>query len=179
MVQDELDQKQWDDLVDRLAAHDIRYFTGGRGHLAPPEVGLLPLALDLLRAPQARLHDALVALFLRHPAAASELAGELDLDEPVQRRVAISIVVAAALQSEWGFSLDIYLPGQPRIEAAALARYLSLPRPVLDYGRPCLRAAQRALLQGARFPFNYRAGWEDAVHRLLSQLIRDANLVGA
>lgn len=57
---------QHDDLVDRLAAHDIRYLQGGtpRARTAAP---LVPLINDLVRAPGGRLRGALVALLLRHP----------------------------------------------------------------------------------------------------------------
>jgi hypothetical protein len=91
----------------------------------------------------------------------------------------LSILVAAALQSEWSFALDLYLPSQARIEADHLAAQLGLPSPRQDFGRPCLAAAARLLRNDNLFPVNYQADWESAARRLLSQLAKEARVRGA
>jgi hypothetical protein len=180
---------RWRDLADRLAAHDIRYLTGGsdwEDRVSPyPWPELAPLAtllMDLARAPEARLRNALTSLFLRHPEYAPEaetVASGLAIDDPARRTLLLAILVASALQSEWSFSLDLYLPGRERIEAGHLATELALPSPSEDFGRPCLAAAAELSRRHDAFPFNYEAAWEDAAHRLLSQLRREARQHGA
>jgi hypothetical protein len=178
----------WRDLVDRVAAHGIRFLMGGSyeegqasPYAGPEDVPLAPLLLDLVRAPEARLRNALIALFLRHPeyiAAAESTARGLASEDPSRRLLLVSIVVAAALQHEWGFSLGLYLPNQTRIEAERLATELGLPSPADDFGRPCLVAAAQLLRARDPFPFNHEADWRDAAHRLLAQLAREARARG-
>jgi hypothetical protein len=174
----------WDDLVARLAAHDIRYLMGGAGLEQGPaavrdlnEGSLASLVLDLAHAPEARLRDALSVLFLRHPEAvptAQATAQALPEDDPARRLILVSIVVASALQREWSFSLGLCLPEWEWIEAGKLAEALGLPSPDSDFGRPCLRAAGGLLRAGAPFPSNYEAGWEGGIQRLLAQLRSEA-----
>jgi hypothetical protein len=175
---------EWRDLVDRLAVHDIHYLNGGSEEESTPssytqasDVPVASLVVDLARAPQARLRDALIALLLRHPdyATTAEAAAEdLAAADPIRQLVLVSIVVAAALQREWGFSLDLYLQDRIRIQADHLRMKLDLPPPNEDFGRPCLYAAAGLLLDGSEFPFAFVRGWRDVVHRLPAQLIREA-----
>ncbi len=172
----------WNDLVNGLACYDVRYLMGGSGSSArdvkPP---VATLALELAGSRHARLRDALIALLLRH----SELTPAIEKtargcnDEPVRRLLHLSLVVAAALQQEWGFTLALYLPEQTAIEADQLCEEFGIPKPAEDFGRPCLRAVARLLRNDAPFPFNYEAGWEDTVRRLLVQLVREARINGA
>jgi len=179
--------EEWHDLVGRLARLGIHYFAtspslpGSSEHASSNDAGdeaLVPLILDLARSRHAHLRDALIALLLRHPVAteaARSAAGRLAASDPARQFLLLSVVVAAALQREWAFTLDIYLPNQPTIEADDLAAQLELPSPDEDYGRPCLMAVANALAGVASFPFNYRAGWEGAARRLLAQLRQDAH----
>lgn len=48
------------------------------------------------------------------------------------------MLIAAALQAMWAFSLDLYLPGWSRIDAGALTERLHVPSPNEDYGRSML-----------------------------------------
>lgn len=170
----------WQDLIERLAVHDIHYLMGDGSRDEPPLRGETPLGrlyLDLAHSDHARLRDAIIALLLRHPEHArhAEMAArELPVDDPTRRLLLVSVVVAAALQREWSFTLDLYLPDKTRIAADQLARELDLPRPTEDYGRPCIASAAKLLRQDAQFPFNYEVGWEDAARRLRAQLIQDA-----
>lgn len=165
----------WDDLVGRLATHDIHYLMSDQDGSPVSEPSPLGrLILDLASAREGRLRDALIALLLRHPRDAALAASNLTGDEPAHRLVRVSLVVAAALQREWGFSLSVYIPDQLPIEADHLAAELGLPSPREDFGRPCLTAAAQLLRYGAAFPFNYEVGWEDAARRLLAQLAREA-----
>ena len=171
-----------DDLVDRLASHGIRYFDGGSGQDISPAAPLAPLLTDLARSPNSRLRWAIIALLLRHPEHApltETVARDLPGDDPTRRLLLLGVVVAAALQSEWSFTLDLYLPHRPRIQADHLATEFGLPSPRQDYGRPCLTAAAQLLRQGSVFPFNYQDDWENAAHRLLAQLVREARTCGA
>lgn len=174
--------RTWDGLVDRLAAHDIRYLMGPSGGSATRvDPSIAALALDLARSEHARLRDALIALLLRHPKEAPEVeaAGRLSHHDPAGRLLLLSLVVASALQSEWGFSLKLYLPHCVPIEVDRLCAELRLPPPGQDFGRPCQAAAARLLRRDAPFPYNYETGWEDVVRRLLAQLARDARHAGA
>ncbi len=180
----ETSTEAWRDPVDRAAAHDIRYLIGGSDgegrtspYSGPEDAPLAPLLLDLAHAPEARLRNALTALFLRHPedvATAEVTARELSTDDPARQLLLVSILVAAALQNEWSFAIGFYLPNQTRIEADHLAAELGLPSPAGDFGRPCLVAAAHLLRERDPFPFNYEAAWEDGAHRLLVQLAREA-----
>ena len=179
----------WPDLVDRLAAHGITYLMGGSSwegqesrHAGPEDVPLAALILDLARAAEPRLRHALIALLLRHPehsSVAEATARELQRDDPARQSLLLSILVAAALQAEWSFTFDLYLPHRTRIMADHLARELGLPAPAADYGRPCLAAAAALLREEAPFPFNYEADWEDSARRLRAQLIGEARQSGA
>lgn len=188
MVVDVRAEKQWDDLVCRLAKYGIHYLMsdGASSTTEPhrPEQGasdsedteLVSLVLNLARARHARLRDALIALFLRHPPAADAgriAAGDLPTTDPARRLILLSTVVAAALQKEWAFTLDLYLPRQTPIDALDLAAEFGLPSPAQDYGRLCLIAASNVLARDAPFPYDFRAGWEDATRRLLAQLRQD------
>jgi hypothetical protein len=182
----ETSAEAWSDLVDRLAAHDIRYLMGGsaeEGQASPyrraEDAPLAPLLLDLARAPEARLRNAVVTLLLRHPdyaSTAEALARGLSTDDSARRLLLVSILIAAALQSEWSFALGLYLPKQTRIKADHLAAEFRLPAPARDFGRPCLTATAQLLRERAPFPFNYEATWEDCIHRLISQLSREAHI---
>jgi hypothetical protein len=174
------------DLVNRLAAHDIRYLiaAGGSDNSIPARAAapIAPLVLDLARTPDARLQAALIAFLLRHPehAAEAESVGrDLPTDDPARRLISVSLVAASALQSNWSFALGLYLGRQPRIEADHIARELGLPLPSIDFGRPALHAAADLLRNGAPFPFNYEADWDNAIYRLLDQLAREERARGA
>lgn len=176
------DDQQQDDLINKLRTHGIHYLVGGgqtqRGGIAP----LVPLLIDLASSPSSRLRAALIALLLRHPhyaPVAEATARQRPSGDPVHENLLLSIVIATALQSEWAFSLDLYLPDAGRIEADHLAAELGLPSPRDDFGRTCLVAAAQLLRRGQSFPFNYQADWENAVKRLLTQLVQEARGHGA
>lgn len=165
------------DLVNRLASHSIHYFAVYADRHASAPAPLAPLLEDLARVPSSRLRSALVALLLRHPEYASTVqavAGGIPADDSTRRLLLLSVVVAAALQCEWRFTLDLYLPDRPRIDAESSAALLGLPSPWQDFGRPCLAAAGRLLREGEVFPYNYEADWENAARRLMAQLVADA-----
>jgi hypothetical protein len=169
------------DLIGRLAGHGVRYFNESGGAPESP-ASLAPLLQDLAYSPNGRLRSALIALLLRHPeyaAEAEEFASDLPEEDPARLLLLLSIVVAAALQCEWSFTLDIYLPDRMAIEAGRLAERLSLPPPTLDYGRPCLKAASHLLSKDEVFPANYKEDWENAARRLMAQLAREASSNGA
>lgn len=166
-----------DDVIDRLAQHGVRYFAGGTGHRLDVPPPIASLLLDLARSPSARLRAALAALLPRHPEyapTAEAVALDLPLGDPARETLLLSVVAAAALQAEWGFSLDIYLPSSPRIDAGRLCGELRLPAPKEDFGRPCLQAASARLAANDNFPTDYTGDWRHAARRLLSQLGRDA-----
>lgn len=171
---------QWDDIVDRLAVHDLHYLTGGSAwdgrvspYRSPADAPIDTLALDLARASQGRLQNALVALLLRHPEhapVAVTAAERLAPDDRSRLVVQASVLAAAALRRMWRFVLDIYLPGHPAIDASELARELAVPSPEEDYGRPCLAAVADLLRAGQPFPFAYERGWRDVVEHVLREL---------
>jgi hypothetical protein len=174
----------WRDLVDQLAVHDVGYLLGGSDwdgletpYRCPADAPLDSLLGKLAHAPESRLRSAIVALLLRHPEYApvtEESAAGLPPGDPTQRVLQVSILAAAALQREWAFSLRLYLPAMSLIDAGGLAHTLGMPSPNEEYGRPCLIAAATLLREGAPFPYNYEADWEGVVHRVLSQLRREA-----
>ncbi len=171
-----------DDLIDRLMSHDICYFNGGSREPDQASAPLAPLLRDLVRTSNSRLRSALIALLLRHPEyapTAETVARDLPAGDPTGWLLLLSTLVAAALQSEWSFSLDLYLPGQKRIDVDHLAVEFRLPLPREDYGRACLGDAAQLLRRDSMFPVNHEADWENAVHRLLAQLVREARARGA
>src|SRR5690349_1360 len=107
----------WDDLVDRLAAHDIHYLTGGSAwdgnasrYRIPADAEIHALIRDLAHAPHARMRNALVALLFRHPEyaqAAREVTKTLDHGDAAHLLIKASVLVAAALRAMWGFVLGI------------------------------------------------------------------------
>jgi hypothetical protein len=179
----------WDDLVDRLAAHDLHYLTGGSawdGRASPyrtkAEAEIRGLILDLAHAPQARMRNALVALLFRHPeyaVAAREVAAGLESGDPAALLIKVSVLVAASLRTMWSFVLGIYLPGQPRIDADDLAAALGVPSPAVDYGRPCIAAVADLLRTGQPFPFNYESAWSDVAGHVLEELRAAARMRSA
>ncbi len=171
-----------DNLIIHLAGHDIRYFDGEDCATESPVAPVGPLLVGLARARSSRLRTAIVALLLRHPEyapTAETVARDLPVDDPARRLLLLSIVIAGALQSEWAFTLDLYLPDQRRIQAEHLANELGATSPRQDYGRPCLAAASRIQGNDDSFPVNYQADWENAAHRLRAQLVREARVNGA
>ncbi len=168
-------------LIDRLMSHDICYFDGGCREPDQRAAPLAPLLRDLAQTSNSRLRSALIALLLRHPEyapSAEMVARDCPTGDPTTRLLLLSTLIAAALQSEWSFTLDLYLPHQKRIEADHLAVEFGLPLPREDYGRSCLRDAAQLLRQDCVFPVNHEADWENAVHRLLVQLVREARSHG-
>jgi len=169
-------------LIDRLMSHDICYFDGCCREPDLPVAPLAPLLRDLAQTSNSRLRSALIALLLRHPEqapTAETVARGLPPGDPAGRLLLLRTLIAAALQSEWSFSLDLYLPHQKRIEADHLAVEFGLPLPREDYGRACLGDTARLLRRDNVFPVNHEADWENAVHRLLAQLVREARSRGA
>ncbi|PZR98745.1 MAG: hypothetical protein DLM70_16670 [Chloroflexi bacterium] len=61
----------------------------------------------------------------------------------------VRLVVTAALQREWGFAFNLYLPDHVQTEADHVAVELRLPPPGEDFGHPCLSAAARLLRHNA------------------------------
>lgn len=175
---------RWDELVDRLAVHDIHYLTGGsawdggvRRYQTPSEVPVGALIADLVRAPQARLRDALVALLFRHPEHASvalQVADQLEESDRCCLLVRASVIVAAALRRQWAFVLNIYLPGQKTMPVEHVARALGVPSPSIDYGRPCLDAVAELLRRGQPFPFAFEPAWQDVAEHVLEALRAEA-----
>lgn len=171
----DLECKRYQGLVDRLASHGVDYLDGG-SQSSPTAAALSPLLTDLAAGPTSRLQSALVALLLRHPEYASVAeanARERPVTDPVRRRLLLSVLIAASLQSEWGFSLDLYLPHRT-IDAEHLAAQLGLPSPRSGFGEPCLTALNDLQRGESLFPVNHRADWENAAHRLIAQLVREA-----
>lgn len=177
MTQAEPASSPENDLIDRLMSHDICYFDGCCREPDLPVAPLAPLLIDLARTGNSRLRSALIALLLRHPEhapAAETVARGLPSDDPTSRLLLLSILIAAALQSEWSFTINLYLPHRKRIEADHLAVEFGLPLPREDYGRACLGEVARLLRRDSVFPVNHEADWENVVHRLLAQLVREA-----
>jgi hypothetical protein len=170
----------WDDLVDRLAVYDVHYLTGGSvwDGRAPPyhsraDVPPQALVTDLARADEGRMRDALVALLFRHPELAPGALAAADQAKDVARTrllIRASVLAAAALRTWWGFVLNIYLPGQPPIDADDIARAQGVPSPRSEYGRPCLAALAEQLRAGQPFPFAYERGWQLAADHILEEL---------
>jgi hypothetical protein len=170
----------WDDLVDRLAVHDIHYLTGGSawdGHAShyrtSADAEIHALIRDLARAPHARMRNALVALLFRHPeyaGAAREVTHSLDHDDAAHLLIAASVLVAAALRAMWSFVLGIYLSGQAPLPAEDLAAELGVPSPTEDYGRLCMQAVADLPRAGQVFPFNYDSAWNDVAGHVLADL---------
>ncbi len=167
------------DLIDRLMSHDICYFNGDSRALDRPTAPLAALLIDLVRSRNSRLRSALLALLLRHPEHASiaeTVARNFPAGDPAGRLLLLAVLAAAALQSEWSFTFNLYLPGQKRIEVDHLAVEFGLPLPRQDHGRTCLRGAAEQLRKDGIFPVNYVADWENAAHRLIAQLVQEARL---
>ena len=182
MTAPESEANRQDDLIDRLASHGIRYLQGGGREHTSSIAPLAPLLTELARAASSRLRSSLIALLLRHPEhvpVVEAVARDLAAEDPAGRLLLLSIVVAAALQNEWSFALDLYMPSRVCIEADHLAAHFGLPWPRQDFGRPCLAAAAELLRKDRLFPVNYEADWENAARRLLSQLAQEARARGA
>lgn len=171
-----------DDLVDRLRVHDVHYIGGGsqwRGaaspYRSPAEAPAARLIGNLAVSADARLRDAIVALLLRHPAYTPDALEAARLVTGRRRLlVEASIVAAAALQSTWVFSLDLYMPGWQRIDADALAARLAVPLSREDYGRPALEALSDELNSGEPFAVDHVGAWEDVARHVLDDLREEA-----
>ena len=119
------------------------------------------------------MRDALVALLFRHPELAPDALAAVDQvidDARTRLLIRASVLAAAALRTWWGFVLDIYLPGQPPIDADAIARAQGVPSPQMEYGEPCLAALADQLRAGQPFPFAYERGWQLATDHILEGL---------
>ncbi len=162
---------EWDRLASALAQLGIRYLPADAD--ATPEITGQELLRELVSCGDPRLQDAAVALLLLQPELARVVETDAALDAEPRRRLAVTVVVAASLQREWKFSLDIYAPDRPWIDAPPLAIRLGLPDPAEDFGRAALHAAGDLLREEQEFPFNYEEGWEHAVKCLIRQRARE------
>lgn len=193
---------RWDDLVDRLRPHDIRYLTGGhewdsgadRAHKTgggatrrvDESSDVRRLVTDLAHAREARLRDTLVALLFRHPEYASvahDAAMTLAPTDRARLLLLSSVLAAAALRQSWSFTLTIYLPAScttpdDRAMNRELASMLGVPPPDEDYGRACLRALSALLARDQVFPYDYEQGWWDVAGLVLEDLRVQARLAG-
>ncbi len=174
-----LDPVVWDDLVDRLAAYDVTYLAGGSADAAQPspyhgpaDVDVRSLALDLARAPEPRLRDALVALLLLHPAyavAVREVANSLAPNDPAWASLTARLLVASALGRRHQTALARELPGYAPIDVTDLVAAYQLPQPEQEDGYALLNAVQRLI--SARLPaVDYVGGWEDVAQHTLREL---------
>jgi len=175
-----LDPAVWDDLVDRLAVHDVTHLGGGSGDAGRPspyrgaaDVDLYLLILDGARAPEPRLRDALIALLLRHPehaTAAREVLGALLPESPIRMSLLARLLVAAALQREHRALWARAIPGYRLIDVGDLVTAYGLPAPEEDDGGALLAAAQR-LVRGRLRTLDYIDGWEDVARHALRETL--------
>jgi len=171
-----------DDVVDRLRVHDIHYIGGGsawRGatspYTSPTDAPVQQLLADLVVSEDARLRTAAVALLLRHPEYAGDaLDAANDLTGRPRLLVEMSILAAAALQSTWAFSLNLYMPGWRPIDGDKLAERLGVPSPHEDYGRATLDALDGLLNHGSPFPMDHVGAWQDVGRHVLDDLREEA-----
>lgn len=89
------------------------------------------------------------------------------------------VLVAAALQRAWAFSLDLYQPGWQPIDAEALAAQLGVPPPGEDYGRATLIALDCLLVVDNPAPLDYQGAWEDVGRHVLADLREEITVHGA
>lgn len=169
-----LDPAIWDDLVDRLVAHDVTHLVGGSGTArVAADADLGRLIPDLARAPEPRLRDALIALLLRHPedaaAVRAAMAG-LSHGSPAWMSLLARLLAAAALQREHAAYWARALPGHRPIDVADLVAALGLPAPEEDAGRALLAAAQE-LMRGRYRTIDYADGWEDVARHALRETV--------
>ncbi len=175
-----LDPAVWDDLVDRLAVHNVTHLGGGSADAGRPspyrgtaDVDLRLLTLDVAQAPEPRLRDALIALLLRHPehaVAAREVLGVLPLESPIRMSLLARTLVAAALQREHRALWARTAPGYRMIDVADLVAAHGLPTPEEDDGRALLGAAQ-GLVRGRLKTVDYVDGWEDVARHALREVL--------
>lgn len=175
-----LDPAVWDDLVDRLAVHDVTHLGGGSAdygrpspYRSPADVALRLLILDVAQAPEPRLRDALIALLLRHPehaAAAREVLSVLPLESPIRMSLLARILVAAALQREHRALWVRVLPGSSLIDVGDLVAAHGLPAPEEGDGWALLEAVQR-LVRGRLKTVDYVDGWEDVARHALREAL--------
>jgi len=174
-----------DDLVDRLRVHDTHYIGGGsawRGatspYTSPPDAPVQQLLADLVVSADARLRTAAVALLLRHPEYAGDALDALDAANGLASRprllIETSILAAAALQSMWAFSLNLYMPGWIPIDGDKLAEWLGVPSPHEDYGRATLDALDGLLNYDSPFPTDHVGAWQDVGRHVLDDLREEA-----
>jgi len=175
-----LDPIVWDDLVDRLAAHNVTHLGGGSvdagrasPYVGPYSVDLMQLVRALARAPEPRLRDGLIALLLRHPEHAAAVRGVLssmEARDPARYAITARLLAAAALQREHAATWARALPGYPLIDVGDLVTALDLPAPEEDDGRALLTAAQE-VVRGRHRTLDYIDGWEDVARHALRETL--------
>jgi len=171
-----------DDLVDRLRVHDIRYIGGGSAwhgvtspYVSPTDAPVRQLLADLVVREDARLRAADVALLLRHPEYAGDAVNAANgLTGRPRLLIETSILAAAALQSTWAFSLNLYIGGWMPIDGDKLAEQLGVPSPHEDYGRATLGALDGLLNRSAPFPMDHVGAWQDVGRHVLDDLCEEA-----
>ncbi len=175
-----LDPFVWDDLVDRLAAHDVTHLGGGSAdagrpspYEGPSDVPVERLVRDLARAPEPRLRDALIALLLRHPeneTTVRDVMQSLPLDDPSRASLTARLFAAVALQHRYGTTFAKELPGYSLIDIDDLVTAYGMPAPKDEDGRALLFGA-RGLVAGRHPWVDYIDAWEDVARHTVRELV--------
>jgi hypothetical protein len=157
-----------DRLVAALRRLGVGFYAPSDAEEGPRALTASELISGLAASPEARLRDALVALLMRHPEFAPDIAVTSGkLRGPAAEALREQYTAAACLQRLWRTTLALYLPDTAPLPDL-FGPQLDLP-PLDDFhGELALREL------AARSDFNQLAAWHAVADQLLAQLALEA-----
>jgi hypothetical protein len=158
-----------DSLIAALRSMGVDYLTGGADG---PAAALSEKALisRLASHPEARLRQALIALFLLHPELSrfvADLSARLPKD--AGRELRAHYMAAVYLQQMWSIRLRRYI-GDPRELEDYFSQSLNLPKPRDGHGRFGLHALAEWHKAASPVRANHLAEYEGTAKRLMESL---------
>lgn len=174
-------QPEQADLTERLLAElyarGIEYLSGG--YDANTAINAAPRLLDadLLRhlamSPEARIRNAMIALFLLHPEIGQAIPTALHASDLTTQDNLITLALAAYyLQHLWRTRLVLALGSETSMPDDLITPFIqerNLPSPDELHGELGLRCLQEYVRARSGLRLNYLGDWQDQVNHLLWQ----------
>jgi len=163
-----------DDLIRALQAHGIHYLAAAdEDAIGAGDISSADLLIDLARAPDVRLRDAIITLLLLDPSLADVLDTVLSqVDETSADHLTVMLLATLYLQREWYWLLTLARRQPPAVPEPRFARYWQsrhLPAPSVDFGRAGLCALAEDERRRTHTLADFAGDWQNQIAHLIQQ----------